>query len=156
MRCMKNDEQLDRDEDWVQFLGVRRAWVGTALFMFCILISIYSGMAMDYHLSKGWNGYETMREIVADTTRAIPTAAAIPVVILFLGVEVPMILYSLVKERIEKRQRRREAIGEARGIELERRKWMEWDARREAAKAAGEEFTEPNPVAKHNGEPRDK
>ena len=71
-----------------------------------------------------------------------------------------MILYGLVKERIEERQRKREAIGEAigeaRGIELANREWRAWNARRKAAEAAGEEFTEPNPVAKHNGEPRDK
>ena len=88
----------------VQFLGVRRAWVGIALFMFCILISVYSSMAISYHLSKGWNGYETVRAIVVDTTTAIPTAAAIPVMVLFLGVEVPMILYPLVKDWIEERQ----------------------------------------------------
>ena len=67
-----------------------------------------------------------------------------------------MILYGLVKERIEERQRRREAIGEARGRELERRKWVAWNTRRKAAEAAGEEFAEPNPAAKHNGEPQDK
>ena len=33
---MKKDEQ-QRDKERVQFLGVRRAWVGIALFMFCIL-----------------------------------------------------------------------------------------------------------------------
>ena len=63
-----------------------------------------------------------------------------------------MILYDLVKERIEKRQRKREAIGR----ELANREWREWNARRKAAEAAGEEFTEPDPGEKHNGEPRDK
>ena len=55
-----------------------------------------------------------------------------------------MILYGLVKEQIEERQRKREE----RGRELERREWLEWDARREAAEAAGEDFTEPNPAEK--------
>ena len=71
-----------------------------------------------------------------------------------------MILYNWVMEQIEERQRKREELGEARGkeigIELERRKWLEWDARRKAAKAAGEDFTEPNPVEKRNGAPDDK
>lgn len=148
---MKKEEQ-HKDRDWVQFLGVRRAWVGIALFMFCILISVYGGMAISYHLSKGWTGYETVRAIVVDITTAIPTAAAIPVLVLFLGVEVPMILYGLVKEQIEERQRKREE----RGRELERREWMEWDARRKAAKAAGEDFTEPTPAEKRNAAPDDK
>ena len=164
---MKKDEQ-QRDKERVQFLGVRRAWVGIALFMFCILISVYSSMAISYHLSKGWNGYETVRAIVVDTTTAIPTAAAIPVMVLFLGVEVPMILYPLVKDWIEERQQKREArgraIGEAHGEargkaigrEVERREWVEWDGRRKAAEAAGENFTEPNPAEKRNDAPQDK
>ncbi len=148
---MKKDEQ-HRDKERVQFLGVRRAWVGIALFMFCILISVYSSMAISYHLSKGWNGYETVRAIVVDTTTAIPTAAAIPVMVLFLGVEVPMILYPLVKDWIEERQQKREA----RGRELANREWIEWDGRRKAAEAAGENFTEPNPAEKRNDAPQDK
>ena len=176
---MKKDEQ-HRGKERVQFLGVRRAWVGIALFMFCILISVYSSMAISYHLSKGWNGYETVRAIVVDTTTAIPTAAAIPVMVLFLGVEVPMILYPLVKDWIEERQQKREArgraigeahgraIGEARGKaigeahgkaigkELADREWVEWDGRRKAAEAAGENFTEPNPAEKRNDAPQDK
>ena len=152
---MKKDEQ-HRDKERVQFLGVRRAWVGIALFMFCILISVYSSMAISYHLSKGWNGYETVRAIVVDTTTAIPTAAAIPVMVLFLGVEVPMILYPLVKDWIEERQQKREARGRAIGREVERREWVEWDGRRKAAEAAGENFTEPNPAEKRNDAPQDK
>ena len=61
-----------------------------------------------------------------------------------------MILYSLVKERIEERQRKREA----RGRELERRDWVAWNARRKAAEAAGEAFIEPNPAEKHDSASR--
>ena len=57
-----------------------------------------------------------------------------------------MILYNWVMEQIEERQRKREE----RGRELERREWVEWEARRKAAKAAGEDFTEPNPAEKRN------
>ena len=79
-----------------------------------------------------------------------------------------MILYGLVKEQIEERQQKREAIGEARGEargrklgeahgrELERREWLEWDARRKIAEAAGEEFTEPIPAEKRNDAPDNK
>ena len=70
-----------------------------------------------------------------------------------------MILYGLVKEQIEARQRARikqheergEERGEKRGRELERQKWMEWMERRQQAAEAGEPFTEPNPAEKHNG-----
>ena len=62
-----------------------------------------------------------------------------------------MILYPLVKEWIEERQQKREARGRAIGREVERREWVEWDGRRKAAEAAGENFTEPNPAEKCNG-----
>ena len=86
-----------------------------------------------------------------------------------------MILYPLVKEWIEERRQRREArgraigeahgraIGEARGRaigeahgraigrELADSEWVEWNNRRKAAEAAGENFTEPNPAEKCNG-----
>ena len=63
-----------------------------------------------------------------------------------------MILYSLVKEQIEERQRQREA----RGKEIADREWVEWNNRREAAKAAGEDFTEPTPAEKRDDAPDDK
>ena len=63
-----------------------------------------------------------------------------------------MILYSLVKEQIEERQRKREE----RGKEIADREWAEWYARRQAAEAAGEDFTEPTPGEKRNGAPDDK
>ncbi len=151
---MKKDEQ-QKERDRVQFLGVRQGWVGIALLIFCVLVLVYGGMAIAYHLSKGWAGYETVRAIVVDTTGCIPTAITIPVLILFLGVEVPMILYNLVREGIEKRQRMREARGEALGRELANREWVEWEARRKAAEAAGEDFTEPNPAEKRNGTSQD-
>ncbi len=63
-----------------------------------------------------------------------------------------MILYPLVKDWIEERQQKREA----RGRELADREWVEWNNRRKAAEAAGENFTEPNPAEKRNDAPQDK
>ena len=63
-----------------------------------------------------------------------------------------MILYNWVMEQIEERQRRREELGKA----IADREWAEWYARRQAAEAAGEDFTEPNPAEKRNGAPDDK
>ena len=67
-----------------------------------------------------------------------------------------MILYPLVKEWIEERRQRREARGRAIGRELADREWVEWNNRRKAAEAAGENFTEPNPAEKRNDAPQDK
>ena len=63
-----------------------------------------------------------------------------------------MILYSLVKEQIEERQRQREE----RGKKIADREWAEWYARRKAAEAAGKHFTEPTPGEKRNDAPDDK
>ena len=63
-----------------------------------------------------------------------------------------MILYPLVKDWIEERQQKREARGRA----VERREWVEWNSRRKAAEAAGENFNEPNPAEKCNDAPQDK
>ena len=68
-----------------------------------------------------------------------------------------MILYEIVKEQIEARQKARitahEERGEKRGRELEREEWVEWNNRRKAAAEAGEPFTEPDPGEKRNGTP---
>ena len=62
-----------------------------------------------------------------------------------------MILYNWVMEQIEERQRKREELGEAIGRELANREWVEWYNRLQAAEAAGEDFTEPNPAEKRDG-----
>ena len=68
-----------------------------------------------------------------------------------------MILYEIVKEQIEARQKARitahEERGEERGRELEREEWVKWNNRRKAAAEAGEPFTEPDPGEKRNGTP---
>ena len=64
-----------------------------------------------------------------------------------------MILYEIVKEQIEARQKARITAHEERGRELEREEWVEWNNRRKAAAEAGEPFTEPDPGEKRNGTP---
>ncbi len=145
MLCMNDAKD---NKDWVSFLGVRRQWVGIALQIFSILVLVYTIFATRDHLSGGWLGFKTLRAIVLDVTTFIPTAGAVPL-ILFTGVDILMILYGLVKEGIEKRRKIREAQGEAQGRLLANREWLDWNARRQAAEAAGEEFTEPNPAEKH-------
>ena len=180
---MKNQQLNDRADDRVPFLGVKRRWVGYALFLFVISLLVYAGFsAADYIGTDGWRGFKTVRAILHDTSQSLPALGVAPIVILVIW-EFLMILYEIVKAQIEERQRSRiaahEARGEERGIklgeergiklgeergiklgeergeergkELERDAWLEWLERRQAAEAAGEPFTEPNPAEKHNG-----
>ena len=172
---MKNQQLNDRADDRVPFLGVKRRWVGYALFLFVISLLVYAGFsAADYLRTDGWRGFKTVRAIFHDTSQSLPVLGVAPIVILVIW-EFLMILYEIVKAQIEERQRSRIAaheargeergiklgeergeergikLGEERGKELERDAWLDWLERRQAAEAAGEPFTEPNPAEKHNG-----
>ena len=152
---MKHEQATEPKADRVPFLGVRRKWVGAALYIFTGCLLVYAGFSIhDALTTDGWKGFKTVRAVVRDTGDCVPLAGAAPIVI-FCLMEVMMILYGLVKEQIEARQqariKRHEERGEERGRELERQEWMEWMERRQQAEDAGEPFTEPNPAEKHNG-----
>ena len=148
---MKHEQATEPKADLVSFLGVRRKWVGAALYIFTGCLLVYAGFSThDALTTDGWKGFKTVRAVVRDTGDCVPLAGASPIVI-FCLVEVMMILYGLVKEQIEARQQTRIKRHEERGRELERQEWMEWMERRQQADEAGEPFTEPNPAEKHNG-----
>ena len=148
---MKHEQATESKADRVPFLGVRRKWVGAALYIFTGCLLVYAGFSIhDALTTDGWKGFKTVRAVVRDTGDCVPLAGAAPIVI-FCLVEVMMILYGLVKEQIEARQQARIKRHEERGRELERQEWMEWMERRQQAEDAGEPFTEPNPAEKHNG-----
>ena len=160
---MQNQQSKARVDERVPFLGVKRRWVGYALFIFVISVLVYAGFSTaDSLTTDGWQGFRTVRAVFHDTSQALPFLGILPIVILVIW-EFIMILYEIVKEQIEARQRTRIAaheargeergikLGEERGKELERDTWVDWLERRDAAAAAGEPFTEPNPAEKHNG-----
>ena len=148
---MKHEQATEPKADRVPFLGVRRKWVGAALYIFTGCLLVYAGFSIhDSLTTDGWKGFKTVRAVVRDTGDCVPLAGAAPIVI-FCLMEVMMILYGLVKEQIEARQRSRIKRHEERGRELERQEWTEWMERRQQAAEAGEPFTEPSPAEKHNG-----
>lgn len=67
-----------------------------------------------------------------------------------------MILYNIVKEQIEARQKRRlekaEEKGRAEGFQQATQEWSDWFKRKNAAEAAGKPFDEPSPAEKHHAE----
>ena len=150
-KSSKNDTQ-----DLIPFLGVRRKWGAFALHIFVQFVFIYSIFVIHDHVASGWQGFKTLKAIVADIAPGIAAAAFIPILI-FAEVEILMILYNMVKEQIEARQSRRiekvraegkaEGIveGKAEGKALAQQEWREWLERKEAAEAAGTPFDDPPP-----------
>ena len=60
--------------------------------------------------------------------------------------DVTKMLFTMISEKYLKRRREQgHAEGRAKGLAEERQRWVEWNERRMAAEAAGEEFTEPPP-----------
>ena len=116
--------------------------------MFAQLVFIYSIFVTHDHVASGWQGLKTIKAIVADIAPFMAAAAFIPILI-FAEVEILMILYNIVKEQIEARQKSRIAKAKAEGIiegkTRAQQEWTEWFKRKEAAEAAGEPFNEPPP-----------
>ena len=119
---MQNPQSNEPVPERVPFLGVKRRWVGYALFIFVISLLVYASFSTaDSLTTDGWRGFKTVRAVFHDTSQALPILGILPVVILVIW-EFIMILYEIVKEQIEARQRSRiaahEARGEERGIKL--------------------------------------
>ena len=61
-----------------------------------------------------------------------------------------MVLSEWLAETLEKRKQRQISAAADLARAEERQKWVEWNGRREAAAAAGEDFNEPPPGASEN------
>ena len=116
-----------------------------ALHIFVQFVFIYSIFIVHDHVASGWEGLKTVKAIIADIAPGIAAAAFIPILI-FAEVEILMILYNIVKEQIEARQKRRiqqaEERGRAEGKALVQKEWQEWLKRKEAAESTGAPFNE--------------
>ena len=82
------------------------------------------------------------------------TAAAFSLVIIEAWAAI-MVIASWLEEVLERRrerdrERHRKELEAA--VDNERRQWMEWNRRREAAAVAGEDFNEPPPGASEDSE----
>ena len=149
---------------------VRDFWktgkTGFVLFLISLFGVIYSYMALDYEITKGWNGHLSVQNVVKDVSAFIPVGAFL-VGIIVGGIDIIMLLSDWYLARQEKRiqaaQEEAKAEGLEQGIEqgleqgLERgraeayQQIAEWNERRKAAEARGEPFTEPPPGTPQNG-----
>ena len=122
---------------------------GSALFLISLFVTIYGFIAMDYEVTRGWKGHESVQNVLKDISAFIPVGGAF-VGMIVGGVDIIMLLSDWYLERREKRVQTAKAEGIAEGIaEGEAKvyqKIAEWDRRRKEAEARGEQFTEPPPA----------
>ena len=138
--------------------AVRDFWrtgkAGVALFLISLFVTIYGYIALDYELTKGWQGHESVQNVLKDISDFIPVGAAF-VGMIVGGIDLVMLLSDWYLARQEKRIEAAKAEGLAEGIaEGKAEVYQEiaaWHARRTAAEARGETFTEPPPGVPQNG-----
>lgn len=83
---MKHEQATQPKAARVPFLGVRRKWVGAALYIFTGCLLVYAGFSVhDSLATDGWKGFKTVRAVVKDTGDCVPVAGASPIVIFCLS-----------------------------------------------------------------------
>ena len=142
--------------------AVRDFWrtgkAGVVLFLISLFVIIYSYIALDYELTRGWRGHESVQNVLKDISDFIPVGAAC-VGMIVGGIDLLMLLSDWYLARQEKRIQAAKAEGKAEGkvegiAEGKAEVYEEiaaWHARRTAAEAQGETFTEPPPGVPQNG-----
>ncbi|MDE0426392.1 MAG: hypothetical protein OXN25_16190 [Candidatus Poribacteria bacterium] len=145
--------------------SVRDFWktgkTGFALFLISLFGIIYSYMALNYEILRGWNGHVSVQNVVKDISASIPVAGLL-VGIIVGGIDAIMLLSDWYLARQEKRIQAAEEAAKAEGLEqgIEQGKAevyqqiAEWNERRKAAEARGESFAEPPPGITQNGSER--
>ncbi len=130
--------------------AVRDLWrtgkAGVVLFLISLFVIIYGYIALDYELTRGWKGHESIQNVLKDISDFIPVGGAF-VGMIVGGLDLLMLLSDWYLARQEKRIQAAKAEGKAEVYQ----EIMAWHARRTAAEARGEIFTEPPPGVPQNG-----
>ena len=62
-------------------VSVRDFWktgkAGFALFLISLFVSIYGYIAVDYEITKGWNGHESVQNVLKDISAFIPVGGVL-------------------------------------------------------------------------------
>lgn len=136
-------------DDRVDILSVRRIWVDTALKIFSIEVIVYTIFLIRYEAAKARHLMETAQVVVIQLAAFMAVAVGFTI-ILFQGVDFFMFLAQVYKERLQRKVKKARAAGIAEGKAEERHLWINWNNRRIAAEAKGEDFSEPPPVQSTN------
>ena len=150
--------------------AVRDLWrtgkAGVVLFLMSVFATLYGYIALDYERTRGWSGYESVQNVIDDISNFIPVGVTL-VGMIAGGIDLLMLLSDWYLARQEKRIQAAKEEGKAEGIaegitegiakgiaEGKTEVYQEiaaWYARRTAAEARGEPFTEPPPGVPQNG-----
>ena len=134
--------------------AVRDFWrtgkAGVALFLISLFVVIYGYIALDFELTRGWQGHESVQNVLKDISDFIPVGAAF-VGMTVGGIDLLMLLSDWYLAKQEKRIQTAKAEGKAEGKAEVYQEIAAWHARRTAAEARGETFTEPPPGVPQNG-----
>ena len=133
---------------------VRDFWktgkAGFALFLISLFVTVYGYVAVNYEITRGWNGHESVQNILKDISDFIPVGGAL-VGMIVGGIDFIMLLSDWYLNRQEKRIEAAKAEGKAEGKAEVYREILEWNRRRREAEDRGEKFTEPPPGTPQNG-----
>lgn len=139
------------------WLAIRDFWkkgkAGSALFLISLFVTIYGFIAMDYEVTRGWKGHESVQNVLKDISAFIPVGGAF-VGMIVGGVDIIMLLSDWYLERREKRVQNAKAEGIAEGEAKVYQEIAEWDRRRREAEARGDKFTEPPPAPPEKQSPQ--
>ena len=98
--------------------GVRDFWktgkTGVVLFLISLFILIYGKIALDYEITRGWKGHESVQNVLKDISTFIPVGAAV-VGMIIGGIDFIMLLSDWFLERREKRIKAAEEKGRKEG-----------------------------------------
>ena len=128
----------------------RTGKAGVVLFLISFFVVVYSYIALDYELTSGWKGHESIQNVLKDISDFIPVGVAY-VGMIVGGIDLLMLLSDWYLARQEKRILAAKAEGIAEGKAEVYQEIVAWHARRTAAEARGETFTEPPPGVPQNG-----
>ena len=99
--------------------SVRDFWktgkAGFVLFLISLFFTIYSSIALDYEIAKGWKGHESVQNVLKDISAFIPVGAAF-VGMIVGGIDLMMLLSDWYLNRQEKRIQAAKMEAKAEGI----------------------------------------
>ena len=75
---------------------------GFALFLISLFVLIYGYIAIDYEITRKWNGHESVQNVIKDISAFIPVGVAV-VGMIVGGIDIIMLLSDWLLERREKR-----------------------------------------------------
>ena len=134
----------------VTIWSVPEDWQKWYLALFNIQILCLLGLVCWHEVATAAESAGILDVVIAIGTSMAGLIILVAAESIFLT-DVTKMLFTMISDRYLKRQHAKGvAEGEVRGRAEERMRWEEWNERRLAAEAAGEDFTEPPPSSPVN------